>query len=253
VEWCFKYDSYQDVRQNLFRYSIVPLNVSGFLFFHGILPNNFQDWLLSLIKWVTSSQIFHYLSGFAVLTFLAFFLTEIIQVHDRWYDRYIIKWRFRYATDFILPRLVHPLASKLNYRFHKVAEENIGDFQERLFYPFVRDRDNRIAKNLLVRFYEKVTVYWLTQVNEILIVTLLPIGLCFAWFTPVDPQYQNRLWKTIIALIVAFVLNRIWAKSSRENVRLATEEEIKAIHSQYLVDLETALKEVCRDYGITYA
>lgn len=253
MEWGFKYDTYQDVRLNLFLYSIIPLNVFGFLVFYGILPTDIQNWFLSLIQWLTSLQILHYLSGLVALTGLAFLLTEIIQIHDQFYDRYIIKWRFRYATDFILPRLIHPLASMVNYRFHKVAEANIGDFQERLYYPFVGDRDNKIGKNLLVRFYERVTVYWLTQINEILIVASLLSGLSFAWLMPTDIQYQERLWKTIISLIGVFLLNRLWVRSSRESVRLATEEEIKAIHSDHLDKLESALKKACNDYGIPYA
>jgi len=41
-------------------------------------------------------------AGVVVFGGIAFLLTEIIQVHDQWYDKYIVRWRHRYATDFIL-------------------------------------------------------------------------------------------------------------------------------------------------------
>ncbi len=157
MDWSFKYDTYQDVRKNLFLYSIVPLNIVGFFVFNCILPDAVQEWIVSLGQHLSSLPLFHYVSGIITLSFLAFLLTEIIQIHDRWYDRFVIHWRFRYATDFILPRLIHPFASKVSYRFHEVAEQNIGQFQEKLYYPYVGDRETKIGKNLLIRFYERVT------------------------------------------------------------------------------------------------
>lgn len=252
MEWAFKYETYQDVRRNLFWYSIIPLNISGFLVFYGIIPSAHQQIILSVIQSVTSQTIFHYITGLVAFTGLAYLLTEIIKIHDRWYDKYIIKWRFRYATDYILPRLIHPFSCKINYRFHNIAEQNVGDFQERLYYPFVGDRDNKIGSNLLVRFYEEVTIYWLTQINEIMIVISLFIGLWYSWLPITGQNYQTLLWRTNTILVIFFILNRIWVSVSRENVRKATDEEIKAIHSQYMPELEGRIKKTCADYQIPY-
>ncbi len=45
-------------------------------------------------------------------------------------------------------------------------------FQKRLYYPYVGDRNLKIPKNKLVRFYEVVIVYWLTQINEIVLLAI---------------------------------------------------------------------------------
>jgi hypothetical protein len=252
MDWLFSYDTYQDVRKNLFRYSIVSLNAAGFLVFNWIFPSSLQKWILSIVQMLTAMPLLHYFSGIVVLTLIAYVLTEIIQIHDRWYDRFIIRWRFRYATDFILPRLIHPFASRVNYRFHQVAEDNIGEFQENLYYPFVGDRDNKIGKNLLVRFYERVTVYWLTQINEIVIVACLLVALWFAWSPSADQAYTTGLLRSIVVLLVAFFLNRVWIWTSLESVRHATEEEIKAIHASHNQDLENRLRALCNEYGVPY-
>jgi hypothetical protein len=54
-------------------------------------------------------------------------------------------------------------------------------------------------------------------------------------------------------LIIAFILNRIWAKGSLKSVREATENEIRAIHEKHLVELDANLKNLCQDFSIPYA
>ena len=51
--------------------------------------------------------------GVALFTGLASVLIEIIKVHDAIYDKYVVRWRLRYDTDFILQRLLKPFAVDL--------------------------------------------------------------------------------------------------------------------------------------------
>ena len=155
----FTYDTYQDVRQNLFLYSSPLLVLAGFFAYLKILPPAHQKAIAGLLEYISTTQPWKGLLGaglgIGMFVGLAFLLVEILQIHDQWYDKYVIRWRQRYAADFILPRLVQPFASALNYRFREEAENHTGQFQEQLFYPFVGDRDLKIPKNRLVRFYEE--------------------------------------------------------------------------------------------------
>jgi hypothetical protein len=253
MDFKFGYETYQDVRKNLFYYSIPILNIAGFFLFFGIIPPKHQTVITSLIEYLSSFALLKPLLGCAIFTIISLLLTETFQVHDRWYDRFVIKWRFRYATDFILPRLIHPLASKINYRFHMEAEKHIKEFQESLYYPFVGDRDGKIGKNLLVKFYERITIYWLTQIIEIVILICLLTAILYFIFYPADPTYIQSLANSFCILIIAFILNRIWAKGSLKSVREATENEIRAIHEKHLVELDANLKNLCQDFSIPYA
>ena len=144
----FTYDTYQDVRQNLFGYSAPFLVVAGFFTYLKILPPTHQNAMAGLLEYVSTAQPWKGLLGtglgIGIFIGLAFLLVEVFQVHDQWYDKYVIRWRQRYATDFILPRLVQPFASALNYRFREEAATHTEQFQEQLFYPFVGGRDLKL-------------------------------------------------------------------------------------------------------------
>jgi hypothetical protein len=181
-------------------------------------------------------------------------MTEILQVHDQWYDKYVTKWRHHYATDFILPRLIQPWLSRTNYRIYEEAEKHTRQFQERLYYPFVGDRDLKIPKNRLVRFYEVITVYWATQINEIVLLLLTAAIVLYRFAGPTDVGFRTMLLNDFIVVTCGFLLNRLWARSSREKVRRATEDEIRAIHDDPALqqELERRLVRLCQDYSIPY-
>ena len=254
----FGYDTYQDVRHNLFLYSTPVLIVAGFFAYFRILPQSAQDRVTQAIGGLASTPIWksvlNGLSGLIFFAILAFLMTEVLQIHDQYYDKFVIKWRFRYATDFILPRLTQPFASFMNYRFYEEAEGHIRQFQERLYYPFVGDRELKIPKNKLVRFYEVVTPYWLTQINEIVLMLLVVMIVICRFTVPSDLIYRTLLLSDLLVIIGAWLLNRIWVRASREKVRRATEDEIAAIHSDQglLQDLQAKLQDLCRDYSIPY-
>jgi hypothetical protein len=254
----FTYDTYQDVRKNLFFYSLPSLIVAGFFCYSRILPPAHQTAIWSIFSYVSKSEGWKMLSGsgFGILLFsvIAYLMTEVFQVHDQIWDKYLKKWRYYYAIDYILPRLVQPFACHLNYRFMEEAETRVGPFQEELYYPFVGDRDAKIPKNKLVRFYEVITVYWLTQINEIVLFMLGGVVAAYAFIGPADAAYRTLLLSDCGVLIVVFLINRLWTRHALAKVRRATEEEIRAIHADVtlLGELESRLKKLCVNYSIPY-
>ena len=255
----FSYDTYQDVRKNLFRYSVPSLVVAGFFAYLLILPVHHQQEIVRLLEFVSSTAPWKELLGtglgIGVFVVLAFLLTEIFQVHDKWYDRYVVKWRHGYATDFILPSLVLPYGCHLNYRFREAAGIHTGKFLEQLFYPYVADRDLKIPKNKVVRFYEVVTVYWLTQINEIVLLMLGALVVVYRFAGAAELAHLEKLLWASVVLAACFLVNRLWRGHSLAKVRSATEEEIRAIHHnpELKADLKNRLKELCADYDIPYA
>jgi hypothetical protein len=254
----FGYDTYQDVRHNLFLYSTPFLIGAGFFTFFCVLPPPSEQAVVRFLESVSNTQPWKGLLGTgigaAAFAVAAFLMTEIIQIHDQWYDKYVIKWRREYATDFILPRLIQPWASRTNYRIFEAADAYVGQFQERLYYPYVGDRDLKIPKNKLVRFYEVVTVYWLTQINEIVLLAVSAIIVYYGFRGPVDVSYRTKLFNDLVIVIAAFLVNRAWVRASRGKVRRATEEEIWAIldSAELRSDLEGRLVRICQDYSIPY-
>ncbi len=254
----FGYDSYQDVRRNLFLYSTPFLIGAGFFAFFYVLPMPAQQAVVRFLESVSNTQPWKGMlgGGIGIVAFgvVAFLLTEIIQVHDQWYDKYVIKWRHQYSTDFTLPRLIQPWASRTNYRIFEAADAHVRQFQERLYYPYVGDRDLKIPKNKLVRFYEVVTVYWLTQINEIVLAAVSAMVVYYSFRGPVDVSYRTTLFNDLVIVMVAFVVNRTWVRASRGKVRRATEEEIWAIldNADLRNDLERRLVLICQDYSIPY-
>jgi hypothetical protein len=258
MDLTFKYETYQDVRRNLFLYSIPTLVVVGFFAFFCVLPSAHRQSVIALFEAIATSPVWKGIlgagAGLTVFVILAFLVTEILQVHDQWYDKYVIRWRHQYATDFILPRLIQPFASRTNYRFYEQAEIYTGQFQERLYYPFVGDRDPKIPKNKLLRFYEVVTVYWLTQINEVVLLGVALLVVIYRFTGPTDVEYRTLLLNDGVVITFFVIMNRLWIKSSLKKVRHGTEEEIRAIHedSELRKDLEQRLCQLCRDYSIPY-
>lgn len=257
----FTYTTYQDVRRNLFKYSLPFLVLAGFATYGFILPSAHQITIRGWFEVVATTEPWKSVvgagTGLAVFGAFAFLITEVIKLHDRWYDNVFIGWRRDFDLLFILPRLLQPFISRTNQRFWVEAARNRDDFMERLYYPFVGDVDTRIPKNRLIRFYEVITTYWLTQINELLLVLLLFACTAYALteFTRVDHAYAVRLLWTTLVIIGLLALNRLWIHRERESVCRATSDEIQAIHDdeQLKTDLAGRFRAVCEDYGMPYA
>lgn len=246
----FKPKTYQDVKKTLIYYTIFILNAINLLFYFFILsPNqrNCVDSLLGILKEpfsVVGAGI-----SIIIFTFIAWLLISIFEIHDKIYDKYFIKWRYWYSIDFILPRLFRPFANKLDERFLEEAQQNIYNFMK-IFYYFVGDYEPKIKVNRVLRFYEKIIKYWITQINEILLLFSLITIIILRHFS--DPKYYNVIFNGLIIVILIFIINRFFVKATIISVREVTNDEIEAIHKNYLPDLENELKELCKKYRLNY-
>jgi hypothetical protein len=118
----------------------------------------------------------------------------------------------------------------------------------------VGDRDLKIPKNKLIRFYEVVTIYWLTQINEIVLLGLWGLTIYYGWFGTVDLPYLIKLFNNLVLVMVAIIVNRAWARASLSKVRRATEDEISSVldNPELRNDLGKRIAGICRDYAIPY-
>lgn len=252
----FKYESYQDVRSNLSGYTALLLLIIGAAWFYLILPEahrtavlnffdkiNLESGYLSLIKGV---------SYISIVLLLAYILIEILKIHDHFYDRHITKWRYYYAIDFIIPRLVYPFANHLTKRFYIDSTDHVLAYQNALFYHFVSDRDTKIRKNTLLRFYEKVTNYWITQVNEIFIIITIMLIVGYSFYDASNTEYYRQLLIMLVLTIAAFMINRLITLRTLKGVRSLTEEEIFEIHDNHKSELESRLQQLCHDLNLGY-
>ena len=114
MQFRFAYNSYQDVRHNPSLYAIPFLIGAGSFAYLRVLPSAHRGMLSEILD----SAVWEGLSVVFVSACVSLFLTEILQAHDHWYDKRFVRWRRRSSIDFIIPRLVHPVASNLNYRFY---------------------------------------------------------------------------------------------------------------------------------------
>ena len=146
----FKLECYQDVKTNLTWYTSIITLIFFFLF--GIL---FSDFHQNNTEKIEKVEGFFKLLEISWLFVISYFLIVLFEIHDKVYDRFIIRWRYYYDIDFILPRLTQPLANKLSSSFYIQAQQNKYEFMKP-FYVFVGDGDGefRISSNLRVRFYE---------------------------------------------------------------------------------------------------
>ena len=253
----FTYETYQDVRKNLFYYSAITLNIAGFTAYRCVLPPSHQQWVSNWFEYLSQDPIigglFKVGVGVAIFTGLAFVLIEFLKIHDHTYDKYVVRWRFRYDIDFILQRLLKPFAARVGRKFYADAERNLNDFMERLYYPYVGDRDGMIGKNAILRFYERITIYWLTQVNEIIIGLLVVLIAAYRFLGPPDDHYRSHLLTVLLASVLTFVANRVWMYFAREGAREATAEEIDQITDNHQGDLEQRLRALCADYQVPFS
>jgi len=247
----FNFRTYQDVKHHLFLYSIILLYFLSILSFYLILPKQHQDIIDELLKVLKSTPLLKHGSIIIVFGLIAFFLVYIIEIHDKIYDKYFVKWRQAYDIDVILRRLCLPFQHNLDYNFFNIAENNRYEFMK-IFYHFVLDYNSKIPINLLVRFYERMTKYWVARLTEIYIFFLfLEISVYSYVYRTYNISYYPLLISLII-IIVFFLLNNLFIKHSLKQIKIATLDEIDAIHDKYMQELEEQIRKISEKFNLTY-
>jgi len=244
---------YQDVKANLQWYTTIILGLIGLLFYLFVLPDGHRQTVNTIFGQIPSSQIVGSGIIMVLFGFLGWLLIFGFEIHDKVYDRYFTRWRFYYDLDFILPTLVRPFTHKLDRRFFQVAQNNKYDFMK-LFYHFVADyeHEHKIKENLIVRFYEAVTKYWITQINEIMLFLLLLLTCTYYFVYSSLALSLNTIVNINFIIATLFMINRYAVRRSKETVRLATTDEIEDIHNSFSNELEEELKKLHKKFNLKY-
>jgi len=248
----FHYDTYQQVRTNL-KLALFVLLILDAVILLFIGPDAWRAPFTALITPPLDlsrlESLGKIIGGLLFLpALLAFLMVETFNLHDT-YDRYVIRWRQRFDIEFILTRLYLPFAEHVDRRFLAVIEQDRTDCMNRLFYPFVRDGAPLVHPNLVRRFWEAMTRYWLTQLLEILLAVTLGLLLAVLLLTS-SPDETARLHRGVIFVLVALALNRIAVRGLRASVRARTDEEITDIVTHHREDLRTRLRQLADSHQL---
>lgn len=228
------YKTYQDVKNNLVYWTFILLVASSAIIYFLFLNSIQQDALVSLITNIGANPLFATIAGAILISiyFLAaYLLVYIFQIHDVLYDKFIIRWRERYDIEFIIPRITESFKQQLPKNFTDFTSHYHEKFMVP-FYKFVGDRQNGISENTRIRFYESVTPYWATQLNEIFILSFLVITPIFV-LQPTHGGFNLTTFSLfMLILIFLALLNRWFIRLTLVNTKKRTEEEIDEILSK---------------------
>ncbi len=247
-----EYDTYQDVKSTLAWWSVLPWSTVVLVIYFAVLTEQHRSAVGNAIPglpdWIADAGIITV--AIVVGGIIAHVATHVLELHDHWYDRYIVRWRDRYAKEKMIPALIEPYRSKLPENAVELLGLQPGRTLKALFYPFASDRDMKIRKNLVVRFYERITKYWLSQMVEVACISLVLFTVTYATILWEWPP-RDRIGGTVGAAVIVFVLAHIAAWQLRGVVWDATREEIQDIHDSYGAEFEQALVKYCASHGIT--
>jgi hypothetical protein len=250
-----KYETYQDVRTMLVKLSIPIWVIFILSFYYIIIPNDvrlkvanlYPDFLVQWLQTVGTMVALIFIS-----IIISYITINILKIHDKLYDYYCVKWRYNNAIGFIIPNLLRP--------FHKdsipqvrsdLIKNHLAEFMENNYYVFVGDRDMKIRKNLVVRFYEKVTEYWLSQVAEIVVIlfilslAVLTILSLLIQIKVTALHFYSIIVSAIIFLVLLFISNQL-----RKKVNIKIMDEINDIHLHHIDELKMQYENFLRIHNV---
>lgn len=228
------FKTYQDVKNNLVYWTSILLLLSSIVIYVLILNPSQQQSVSDFVTSLASNAFLAALIGVLTLGLygvIAIGLIYGIQIHDLVYDKLIIKWREAYDVDFILNKLTEPIKSELPKNFRDFAIRYRYQFMKP-YYEFVGDGKKGIEENTRVRFYERVTWYWITQLNEIFILFFLIGTPIYVSAYSSSSMTINRFAIFILALVGLGLLNRWFIRLTRKATAEATLDEIEEILSK---------------------
>jgi hypothetical protein len=249
----FTFKTYQDVKNNLFYWTVMLLFASSIAIYLILLNQSQQKQLRDFVVEIgNNGLIATIVSGLilAAYVILATVLVWGIQIHDLVYDRYIIKWRMHFDVEFILARLTEQIRNLLPNNFLELAAKNRYAFMKP-YYDFVGDGKKGIEENTRIRFYERVVWYWITQLNEIFILLFLVGVPLYVLINNMNPLTTTSLAVFILVLVSLGLLNRWLVTRTRSYTAQATIDEIDEILSKE-ENIKTLLNkyiELCKKVG----
>jgi len=246
-----KFDTYQDVKNILYLYTYAISIILSLLVYFLVIPDNHRLVLNtvfgSIVELVPVGVIISIVFGFIV----SGLFIHMFEVYDKVYDKFIIRWRYKYTRDFIFPELFNPFAEKLDKKFFKTAMANIREFMN-IFYYFVGDRDMKIRKNAVVRFYEAIWKYWATQINEVFFILFGVMLIIYSIYFAVENIKLLSLVTPALIIVIFGVINRLMSKYFLKSVNMMTKEEIEEIHNNFKDELEGKIMDISQKFELSY-
>lgn len=248
------FKTYQDVKNNLVYWTIVLLTFSSVYIYLVFLDASTKKDIIEIINKVGENPLVSTAGGAALLVIyvgVSTFLIYGLQIHDKIYDKFFIKWRDAYDLEFILPKLIEPIKQHLPENFFDFASKYKYKFMKP-YYDFVGDEKKGIEENTRVRFYERVTWYWITQLNEIFTIILITGTLIYFIISNNTGLSPNMISKAILSLLMFGVINRGFGGYFRKTVREATIDEIEEIHSKKgnIAQIKKRYIELCNSHKL---
>jgi len=246
------FDTYQDVKTTLAWWSSPIWAAALWVGWRFVLDSSHREWLVTHLPHVAAWAKELGVVGVALASgvVIAQLMVHVIEIHDHIYDRYFVKWRRRYDGDFIIPKLLAPAGNRLPEEAIEIAVSQAEKCMNMLFYHFAADRDMKINKNLVVRFYERITKYWLTQLAEVAVLLLFVFSLVYSivghicHFTSFSLRFAWQ-WLAFASILVGIELI---ARRLRAATGQATEDEIQAIQDH--PEFKSQLAAFCAKVGI---
>jgi len=247
------YKTYQDVKNNLIYWTFILICISLAMVYFLFLEQKHRNWLIDLVTKIGSNSLISTLAAavlIGAITIIAIILISGIEIHDKIYDKLFIKWRDTYDVELILTNLIEPIRTELPKNFKDFARKYKYEFMKP-FYEYVGDGKSGIAENTRIRFYERATLYWATQLNEIFIVIFLVWSPVYLIINQ-DNNVDDRIAFFMLALIVVAFLNRWAIRKTRQEMAQATLDEIEEIISKTnnVKSLKNRYKKLCATYKI---
>ncbi len=247
------FKTYQDVKNNLAYWTFVILVAMTLTFYYIVLGPTYRQAIDKFVQSLSSSPIYSalWLSTLTLFeSFVAVCLIHIFQIHDNVYDKLIVKWREKFDVEFILPKLTEQISYALPKNFLDYAIRYRYKFMKP-YYDLVGDGKPGIADNTRVRFYERVTGYWVTQLNEIFILLFLIMTSFYVIF--LDTSLTLQTFASLVLVLVGLgLLNRGFVRMAQQATAQATLDEIEEIlaKSENLPKLQEQYKKLCAEHKI---
>lgn len=120
------------------------------------------------------------------------------------------------------------------------------------YYDFVGDGKKGIEENTRVRFYERVTWYWVTQINEIFILLFLLFIPVYVMAYPNSSLTTSNLAVFVLVLLALGLTNRWLIRVTLKATSQATLDEIEEILAKptNITSLKKQYTQLCKTYKI---
>jgi hypothetical protein len=221
-------------------------------FFNFVLAPSDRQALGEILVRVKGGGISVSIFASGLIAILGFYLLDL---HETVYDRIFVKWRARHEADFILPRLFGPMRDRFISDYADIFKSHARTLVIRVFCPFISGNEHKLDPVYMRNFYKALTLYWITELTEIAIITWIASTFAYALMgrltgsVPVEWQ-AILLFQVCGAITLGALNNLVLVRAARQSVRNRTQEEIDDIMLHYRPELEEYVLTAAKTFNI---